>query len=159
MEFDPRLLRNVYGRFATGVCVVTANDTEQKPFGMTVNSFSSVSLEPPLILWSIQNDSECFTLFDKADAFAVNILRKDQEELSRYYATKYQHHLQEQVYTLGEAGQPLLKNTLAAIECKVWANYPGGDHTIIVGEVKNVVDNGETQEPLLFYSGGYARIK
>jgi flavin reductase (DIM6/NTAB) family NADH-FMN oxidoreductase RutF len=88
MSFDSREFRDALGSFATGVCVITANPEGHAPFGMTVNSFSSVSLDPALLLWNLQNNSECLPAFEKTDRFAVNILTTEQQDLSNYYAKK-----------------------------------------------------------------------
>ena len=93
MSFDSREFRDAMGSFATGVCVITANPEGYEPFGMTVNSLASLSLEPALLLWSLQNNSECLPAFEKADKFAVNILTTDQQDLSNYYAKKANHDL------------------------------------------------------------------
>lgn len=157
MSIDPRELRNAFGRFATGVCVITASPEGQAPFGMTVNSFSSVSLDPPLLLWNLQNDSDCFEAFEKTDRFAVNVLAHDQMAMSNQYAKKNAHELDVAHYEEGELGLPVLHDALTAFECMVWERYPGGDHVILVGEVKAMHDS-EHGKPLLFFSGGYAEL-
>ena len=91
MSLDAREFRNALGCFATGVCVITADPDGWQPFGVTVNSFASVSLDPPLVLWSLQNDSEMYEAWEKTGRFAVNILRSDQQELSNQYAKKGDH--------------------------------------------------------------------
>lgn len=158
MSFDKIEFRNTLGTFATGVCVVTANPEGDAPFGMTINSFSSVSLEPALVLWSIQNNSECFPAFEKAKTYAINILADDQEAISNAYAKKGSHDLDESHYYLGKNGTPILRGAVASFECKVWARYPGGDHEILVGEVMGYESN-PNKDPLLFHCGKYNSLK
>ena len=147
------------GNFLTGVCVIAAEPAGEAPFGMTVNSFSSVSLDPPLILWSLKNDSDCFDLFEKTQQFSVNVLTAEQACISTKYATKGNHALIPEHYCLGVSGVPVIKNTLASFECQMWERYAGGDHVIIVGEVKSfgqgTNDNGR---PLIFHAGKYTAL-
>lgn len=157
MMMDQRAFRDALGSFATGVCIVTAVPAEGAPIGMTINSFSSVSLEPPLVLWSIQNVSECFDVFGTTDRFAINVLSGEQEGVSNRYAKKGDHELAEEHYSAGRTGSPLLEGALTSFECKVWARYPGGDHMIIIGEVVDV-HAGQPGRPLLFHQGKYAAI-
>ena len=156
-EIEPREFRNAVGKFATGVCVMTAAVNGFEPIGMTVNSFTSLSLDPALVLWSIQNNSSCCPAFDACDRFAVNILASDQQDISNVYASKGAHHLAAEHYETGQTGAPVLHGVLAAFECGLWARYPGGDHTIIVGEVLKLHarDDGA---PLLFHAGKYGEL-
>jgi flavin reductase (DIM6/NTAB) family NADH-FMN oxidoreductase RutF len=157
MSFESREFRDALGSFATGICVITVNPDDEPAFGMTVNSFASVSLDPPLVLWSLQNDSECFPAFEKHEKFAVNILAADQQELSNLYAKKGDHVLADEHYTLGESGSPVINGAVTTFECKTWARYPGGDHVILVGEVTEMSSNAEKQ-PLLFNCGKYREL-
>ncbi len=157
MSIDSREFRNALGSFATGVCIITANPEGYDAFGMTVNSFTSVSLEPALVLWSLQNTSECMPAFKKADQYAVNILAADQQDLSNHYAKKGEHVLLADHYQIGQSGCPVLLNTVASFECNVWTHYPGGDHVILVGQVINMEANGD-KEPLLFNAGQYRKL-
>ncbi|MGK0500679.1 MAG: flavin reductase (DIM6/NTAB) family NADH-FMN oxidoreductase RutF, partial [Oceanicoccus sp.] len=138
MSLDSREFRNALGSFATGVCVITANPEGYQPFGMTVNSFASVSLDPALVLWSLQNNSECLSAFEKADKFAINILAADQQDLSNLYAKKSDHVLSPEHYRIGKSGSPILRGVVTSFECDIWARYPGGDHIILVGEVNHI---------------------
>jgi len=151
---DPKLFRDALGMFTTGVCVVTTIPNNDEPIGMTINSFASVSLDPPLILWSIQLTSDCYDRFDSSNKFAVSVLSHEQEHLSNFYAKKGDHYLDQGHYTIGSTGVPILNQAMAAFECKVWAKYPGGDHTIIVGEVMKF-DALQDTRPLLFHCGKY----
>ena len=157
MSLDPIELRNTFGRFATGVCVITAHNQAGEAFGMTINSFSSVSLEPALLLWNIQNNSDCYADFAASEKFNVNILAADQMDLSNALAKKNEHQLPEGSFVLGENGEPVLNGVLASFECNVWARYPGGDHEILVGEVTRLISN-EGDEPLMFFSGRYRNL-
>ncbi|MCX2981201.1 flavin reductase [Halieaceae bacterium IMCC14734] len=157
MTIDSREFRDALGCFATGVTVITANPEGQQPFGMTVNSFASVSLDPPLVLWSLQNNSEMFDVWERASTFGVNILRADQQDLSNLYARKGDHLLEADHFVAGVTGVPVLPDSLVSMECEVEARYPGGDHTIIVGRV-TAMENRDNGEPLLFCAGGYREL-
>ncbi|MFT6311009.1 MAG: flavin reductase (DIM6/NTAB) family NADH-FMN oxidoreductase RutF [Porticoccus sp.] len=158
MSLDPRELRDALGRFATGVTVVTANPKGFSPLGMTANSFSALSLDPPLVLWSLQKNSDCFAAFKAADGFAVNVLADDQMDLSNGFAKKGQHELPVGTFRQGKSGQPVLKNCLVSFECKMWASYEGGDHVILVGEVI-AMNTRMTGKPLVFASGQYRELR
>ncbi len=158
MSLDSREFRNALGTFATGVCVITANPEGYEPFGMTVNSFASVSLDPALVLWSLQNNSECLPAFEKADKFAVNILASDQQDLSNLYAKKGDHVLAPEHYRIGKSGSPVVRGVVTTFECDVWARYPGGDHVILVGEVTDM-ENNSNKQPLLFNAGQYRELR
>lgn len=155
---DTRKFRDALGHFATGVCVATVAPAHGAPIGMTINSFSAVSLEPPLILWSIQYTSECFEAFDAADKFAINILAIEQETHSTLYSKKGGHTLIASDYFIGRTGSPVLRDALTNFECRVWARYPGGDHLIVVGEVMEFAIR-PSGRPLLFHKGRYAQIR
>jgi len=158
MNFTSREFRNALGRFATGVCVITANPPGMKPFGMTVNSFASVSLDPPLVLWSLQKNSECVPAFEKARQFSANILSMQQQEVSNRYAKKGDHDLDEEEYRLGRSGCAVLKYAMASFECDIQSRIDGGDHIILLGLVKDIVTS-PTGKPLLFYAGQYCELK
>ncbi len=150
-------LRNAFGQFPTGVTVITANPDGYEPFGMTANSFSSLSLTPPLLLWSLQNDSECWDAFQASSHYAVNVLAADQEELSRAYAKKGDHTLQKNHFHIGKSGCPVLNGVIASFECSIHERVDGGDHTILIGRVLEFNSNADAQ-PLVFHAGRYRRI-
>ncbi len=152
-----RELRNVLGKFATGVCVITASGENIPPFGMTVNSFCSLSLSPPLVMWSIDKNSDCFGDFEKVDRYAVNILKEDQKDLSTRYSQKEAHALLEGDWITGQSGCPLLSNPLAFFECEIENRVEGGDHVILFGRVLNAKAEPDAK-PLLFFSGRYATL-
>jgi len=157
MSLDGRELRNALGRYATGVCVIsTVTDTGQ-PVGMTANSFSSVSLDPPLVLWSLQNDSEVYDIFSRPRFFAINILAREHEAHSNQYARKGQHEMDAAHYRLGKHGSPLIHDALVSFECELEATHEGGDHLIIVGRIRDLHESPDG-EPLLFFSGGYHKL-
>jgi flavin reductase (DIM6/NTAB) family NADH-FMN oxidoreductase RutF len=158
MSLDSRELRNALGQFATGICVITANPEGQEPFGMTVNSFAAVSLEPPLVLWSIQKDSECMGSFENAKQYTVNILEKGQEALSNQYAKKGDHGLVKGQYRQGRSGCVVLKDALASFECDIEARIDGGDHVILLGRVVDMTRKPDG-EPLVFFGGKYRELK
>ena len=158
MSFTSRELRDALGQFATGVCVITANPSGFAPFGMTVNSFASVSLDPPLVLWSLQKDSECSSAFAAAKQFTVNILRDDQEAVSNRYAKKGAHDLEAGSYRQGRSGCVVLKECLVSFECDIDARHDGGDHIILIGRVLEM-ESRPTSNPLLFHAGKYRQLR
>jgi flavin reductase (DIM6/NTAB) family NADH-FMN oxidoreductase RutF len=157
MSFNSRDFRDALGHFATGVCVISANPEGWEPFGLTVNSFASVSLDPPLILWSLQSDSEMREAFNKAERFTVNILRAEQEDLSNQYAKKGDHSLAAGHFELGVSGTPIMPATLVSLECELEARHPGGDHIILVGRVTEL-SRRDAGAPLLFCAGSYRQL-
>ncbi|MEZ5501940.1 MAG: flavin reductase family protein [Halioglobus sp.] len=157
MSFDGRVLRNALGRFATGVCVITTMNDKQQPMGMTANSFSSVSLDPPLVLWSLQNNSDVYDVFAGPRHYAINILSSEQQAHSNQYAKKGQHELDPSHYRLGKYGAPVIRNSLVTFECELHATHDGGDHLIIVGRVREMHER-PSGEPLLFYCGRYREL-
>ena len=134
-------LRNAMGYFLTGVTIVTVTGPDKKPYGLTVTSFNSVSLSPPLILWSLDNRNDRLSLFRDAKGFAVNIMASDQLALCEKFAAADNDRFLNCDWHLGAYGQPLLANALANLECRPWAEYEGGDHTIFVGEVMSIKQN------------------
>lgn len=155
MSIDQRQFRNALGCFATGVCIVTA-DTETGPIGLTINSFASVSLDPPLILWSLDRASDRAAAFHVCDRFAVNVLRDDMKEISSHLAKKGIHAVPEHALSEGPEGVPVIHDALAQFVCVVENRFDGGDHVIFVGRV-NHFHSGEGS-PLLYYRGGYRAL-
>ena len=156
MTMDKGEFRQALGQFATGVCLVTVDDPELGPLATTVNSFSSVSLDPPLVLWSIQNSSDHLAVYTECQHFGISVLSSEQGALSSQYAQRGGHSVQAEHFTTGPQGEPKLIGALAHFTCAVYAVHPGGDHQIIVGEVLQF----ESREaaPLIFYSGGYRAL-
>jgi flavin reductase (DIM6/NTAB) family NADH-FMN oxidoreductase RutF len=156
MAIDAALFRQVAGSFASGVTVITTG-REGAYHGMTASAFSSLSLEPPLILVCIDRQAETLPILLETGAFNVNILNEDQEHLSRSFAAKDSpeaHGLANVDYEVGEMGLPLLHDTLAFFECRIAEHLDGGDHVILVGEVVNAGAREEL-EPLMYYRGRY----
>lgn len=157
MSLEARELRNALGRFATGVCLITTMTEDQKAVAMTANSFSSVSLDPPLVLWSLQNNSDVYDVFSKPRHFAINILSSEQQAHSNQYAKKGQHNLDPAHYRPGKYGAPIIRHALVTFECELHATHEGGDHLIIVGRITDMQQR-PTGEPLLFYCGRYRQL-
>jgi flavin reductase (DIM6/NTAB) family NADH-FMN oxidoreductase RutF len=154
---DQLLFRSTLGRFTTGVCVVTTVDRSGQAIGLTVNSFASLSLDPPLVLWSLGVDSDTFAEFSACDAFAVNVLRSDQREQSIRFSQRGQHALHRDEQARGSSGCPVLSDALAVIECRVAARHEGGDHVIQVGAVQDMRFDGDG-EPLVYFAGAYREL-
>jgi 4-hydroxyphenylacetate 3-hydroxylase, reductase component len=150
---DSRVFRKGLGQFATGVSVVTTTRSGE-PVGMTINSFSAVSLNPPLVLWCIRQESRKAPAFLEASHFAVNVLSADQVEVSQAFATPEAVWHPATRWQKGRHGLPLLDGALAQFECATYEVYPGGDHKIILGRVERV--SFRDGDPLLFVQGGYA---
>ncbi len=154
MGFDSVQFREALGRFATGVCVITANPPGHAPFGLTVNSFASLSLTPPLVLWSLQKDSLSAEAFRAARSYCVNVLTQEQRARAERFARRGAHVLHAGEYVAGADGLPLLPDALARLQCDIEARHDGGDHTILVGRVRKL-DVAACGKPLLFYAGVY----
>lgn len=155
MSIDQHEFRNALGLYPTGVCVVTSAPENMTPFGVTVNSFASLSLDPPLVLWSVQNDSDNARTWEIATHYVINVLSAEQKDLSVRYSTRGKQNLLDSDYTKGAMGNPLINDCLVSIECKIKTRYEGGDHTILVGEVLDLTKNTEDLAPLVFKAGQY----
>lgn len=153
---DQQKFRQCLARFATGVTVVTCNDAQGRPCGITANSFSSVSLDPPLVLWNIAKVSNSLEAYLGADHFVINVLAARQHDLSTHFA-RSDHTLFHSIdHEPATNGAPMLPGSLARFECRTHQVHDCGDHYIIIGEVENYAyDSGE---PLLFYEGRYAGL-
>jgi flavin-dependent trigonelline monooxygenase, reductase component len=152
--------RKAMGLRAAGVTVVTTRDRDGDPRGLTATAVCSVSLAPPMILVCIDRTAECYEAFQEAEAFAVNLLRHDQEALSQRFARKESRKFEGISHRTGITGSPILTDVLAHVECRIQARYPGGDHTIVLGEVvgSGVTPFDEVESPLLHFRGAYARL-
>ena len=161
MPFDPMLFRQVLGRFATGVTVVTTHHSGVK-HGMTANAFTSVSLDPPLILVSVDKKANMHELLMTGDVFCVNILAEHRPDWSSWWAGKAPKEgdqFAEIPHFSKATGCPVLDECLAYIDCKVWARFDVGDHTLFVGEVQEAALNEDPNlKPLLFYASKYRRL-
>lgn len=154
---EPRALRSVFGRFATGVAVVTTRDGNRQPVGVTVNSFTSVSLAPPLILFCILNNASNYRLWESARRFTVNILTERQQAQSNALARPTQASWEQIPHHFGDNDCPVLEGAAAVIECEHHAHCDGGDHLIVIGRVLRCREAGE-EAPLLYYRGRYAQL-
>lgn len=154
---DADLFRAVLGRFASGITVITTTDANGTPHGMTVSAFSSLSLDPPLILVCVGNDATMAPALAAKDSFVVNVLSATQEAVSRRFAGKVDDRFAGVGYRDGKLGDPVLDDVLAHMQCRIVARHPAGDHVIVVGEV---VDAAAFEgKPLLYYRGGYAVLE
>jgi flavin reductase (DIM6/NTAB) family NADH-FMN oxidoreductase RutF len=152
----PADFKRALGQFATGVTVVTTLGADHRPLGLTVNAFTSVSLDPPLVLVCIDNRSEAHDGFEASRLFGVSVLREDQEAFSRRFATPGREKFAARDLHLGESGVALVPHALVHIECRVVATHGAGDHTIYLGEVLRLaVSPGR---PLLYHASGYGSL-
>jgi len=154
--FDSHTLRQALGRFATGVTIVTTAAADGSPVGLTVNSFASLSLEPPLVLWSLRRASASLAAFRAAPRFAVNVLAESQIELARGFASAHGHHFAAAAWLRGEGGLPLLAGAAACLVCETTAYQEAGDHELFIGRVQRLMASHEP--PLLFQGGRYRRL-
>lgn len=154
---DPRTLRDALGCFATGVTVVTCLDDAGSPAGLTVNSFTSVSLDPPLLLVCIAKYAASAKPLIEAPNFAINVLQTGQQPASIRFSTRDEDRFGATPWACGEAGAPILEDSLGVFECERFAVYDGGDHHILVGKVVKASFD-ESLDPLLFFRGRYRRL-
>ena len=154
--FDSKSFRRALGNFATGVTIMTAQNAQGEKVGVTANSFNSVSLDPPLILWSIDKRSSSYAVFAEATHFAVNILAADQIDLSNQFARSKDDKYANVDFDLGAGQTPVLKGCSAVFECERFNIIEGGDHWIMIGRVVNFQDNGRS--PLLYHQGAYSSV-
>lgn len=152
----PIEFRNALGSFATGVTIATTTDENGAPVGVTASSFNSVSLDPPLVLWSLSKDSLSRPAFTQSGHFAIHVLAADQTALSDRFARSQSDKWDGLPWHTGALGSPLLDEHAAVFECKTRHEYDGGDHVILVGEVVEFEMHGKT--PLLFHAGQYAGV-
>lgn len=160
-KFDTRSFRNALGSFATGVAVVTARDHTNTPIGLTINSFTSVSLDPPFVLWSLNLSSSLLDSFRHCEHYAINILAADQAPLSQRFATPSKNRMGDKFSGLdfcsGYSDAPLLPDCCAWFECRNETQHAGGDHLIFIGRVERF--HLAQRPPLLFHTGQYRTIQ
>jgi len=154
---DPRAFRNALGQFATGVTIVTACDASGERVGATVSSFNSVSLEPPLVLWSLDKRAHSRAVFESSSHFAVHVLKLEQQELARRFAMRGASKFEGLSCEAGLGAVPLLSDCAASFECETRNRYDGGDHLIFVGEVKRFTH--AACAPLVFHGGAFAQTR
>jgi flavin reductase (DIM6/NTAB) family NADH-FMN oxidoreductase RutF len=159
MTFSPADFRKALGLFPTGVAIVSGRGPDGQLLGMTVSSFNSVSLDPPLVLFSVARSAASFAAWEAVPRFGISILARSQDDLSTRFA-KSQGEKWALVRPIdGEHGVPLIPGALAAFECERYAVHDGGDHAIFVGRVLSVrAVSAATAEPLVFYGGRYAGV-
>ena len=155
-DFDTRALRNALGRFTTGVTIVTCVDAQGQAIGLTANSFNSLSLDPPLILWSLRRSSHSLPAFLAAPNFAVNVLGEAQVDLSRRFASALPDKFAEGQWAAGTGGVPLLAGCAAVFECERVSHQEVGDHVLFIGRVRAMSE--ATVPPLLFQAGHYRML-
>lgn len=157
MDNENRKLREAFGRFASGITVVTLNDHDGNPTGITVNSFSSLSLDPPLLLFSVGKSQVSRRWLQISNRFNVNILSTAQEDVAWQFARPVENKFEGVHWRTCGNGQPVIEQALATFECRKWQTYDGGDHDIVVGEVTGF-DTSEG-DALLFFRGQMARME
>lgn len=157
MTFDSRALRETLGLFVTGVTIITTKGTDGLPVGITANSFNSVSLDPPLVLWSVGKASRSLPHFEASAHYAVHILRDDQAELSKRFARSAQNKFDHLKTEDGLGGAPLLPDCAARLECSLYGQHPAGDHTIFVAKIDRM-ESDASARPLVYHGGRYAEL-
>src|SRR5256714_3773667 len=153
---DPRDFRSALGTYATGVTIITAVGANGKPYGLTCNSFASVSLNPPLVLWSLGMFSQGLTAFQNASHFTVNVLSASQQELAMRFAKSSDDKFVGVEWKPGLGNAPIIAGSVASFQCRAANRYYGGDHVIFLGAVEAYSYN--KQEPLMFARGGFGRF-
>ncbi|MEL6692032.1 MAG: flavin reductase family protein [Pseudomonadota bacterium] len=157
MSFDIRTFRDTLGLFVTGVTVITTRDADGVPVGITANSFNSVSLDPPLVLWSVGLNALSLPAFSEANAFAVHILREDQAALSQRFARSGADKFEGLAIDAGLNDLPLLRDCAARLECVPYAKHKAGDHTLFIAEVHRLESDPDAM-PLVYHGGRYAEL-
>ena len=155
-QIDPGEFRQALGQFPTGVTIVSTLDADGNKVGMTASSFNTVSLSPPLVLWSIDKSALSYQVFNETEHFAIHVLAAGQDALANLFASKGADKFAELQCREGLAGIPILPTFAACFQCQIEHRYDGGDHTILVGRVLDF--ESHESEPLLFHRGCYAEI-
>ena len=150
-------LRQALGRFVTGVTIVTCRDEHGEPVGLTANSFNALSLDPPLVLWSLREASSTIPAFTGASHFAINVLAADQVDLSRRFARTAGARFDAGEWTDGQGGAPLLTGCVAVFECRRRSHHAAGDHVLFIGEVESI--GGTAATPLVYHAGHYRTLQ
>jgi flavin reductase (DIM6/NTAB) family NADH-FMN oxidoreductase RutF len=158
VSVDPRTLRKTVGHFVTGVTVVAFDDVDGTTRAMTANSFTSLSLEPPLILFCVGKETRTGRAIHNATSFSINILAEDQQELSRYFAGGRGQAVTPPFAFVDWVGRPRLDGCAASLACEVHAIHEGGDHWIVIGHVVDVHCSSDPAKPLVFFRGAYTAL-
>ncbi len=148
--------RRACGRFATGIAIVTTLDLAGAPYGLTVNSFTSVSLDPPLVLFCLDRGAQALAAFEAENPFVINVLEQSQRDLSQRFASRHPDRFAGLDYRTGRTGAPILPGSLAVLECRPQGVLDGGDHFIFLGQVLAV--EAREGDPLLYFAGGYRHL-
>lgn len=155
---DPKLFRQLLGCFPTGVAVITTCGPDGRPAGLTCNSFSSVSLDPPLVLFSLRKASSLLKVFEQAGAFAINVLSQRQDIISgRFASGKIEDKFEGLSWNSGLLGMPIIDECLVSFECTVYASHEAGDHSVFIGQVRHM-KAGTSDQALVFYKGAYMML-
>jgi flavin reductase (DIM6/NTAB) family NADH-FMN oxidoreductase RutF len=157
MTFDARTFRNALGCFATGITIVTSLSADGERLGFTANSFNSVSLDPPLVLFSLDRGAYSLRAFEAAGVFAINILREDQESVSVAFARALSNKWEDVRVETWVTGSPILLDSLASFDCQTTSMHDGGDHVIFVGRVLQLRVRAEGR-PLVYFRGAYRQL-
>ena len=153
--FTAEEFRSTCGLWATGVSIVTTIGPERQPYGLTMNGVTSLSLDPPMMLVCIDLKSDTLVPMTKSGCFCINVLSKEQEQLSNRFAKKGADKFESVTWSTATTGAPAIDGSLVSIDCSVKVIYDGGDHKIFCGEVLSILPATETKPPLIYFSGGY----
>lgn len=159
LDFDTRAFRGALGRFASGIAVVTAQDHDGTLIGLTISSFNSVSLAPPLVLFSLDRRAYSLDVMREARGYGVNLLSRTQRDLSDRFAKAQSDKWRDVAHVVSDLATPLLDGALAHFECRPYAHYDGGDHVIFVAEVLRFSASPTAEEPLVFFNGRYRSLE
>ena len=151
----PTAFRNLMGSYATGIAVATIHDPEIGKAGLTINSLTSVSLDPMLVLFCLDKKAHLHASFRRAEHFAINILSAEQREVSQHFANHQKFPCPKGVWGKERRGCPILRHTLGSAVCRVTAIHKGGDHSIFVGKILDLYQPKEVSDPLLYFKGRY----
>jgi len=156
-ELSQDELRQALGRFVTGVTIVTCRDAEGNAVGLTANSFNALSLDPPLVLWSLRQSSSKIAAFSAASHFVINVLADDQVDLSRRFARSAPATFDADAWSDGHGGAPVLAGCVAVFECRRHSHQQAGDHVLFIGEVRRIAGSAAT--PLVYHAGHYRTLQ
>ena len=157
-RFDQTEFRHALGKFATGITVVTTHNDDKQPVGITVNSFTSVSLDPPLVLWCLDLGAARYKEFANCKDFAIHVLHHGQENVSRIFAENGSEQFSNLDWHEGELGSPVLEDCSVCLQCSTFEVYPGGDHIIMLGRVE-IIESFNNTQPLIYHGGAYQYLK
>jgi flavin reductase (DIM6/NTAB) family NADH-FMN oxidoreductase RutF len=158
VKINSEKFKKALSHFATGVTVVTSSTAQGLPVGLTANAFTSVSLDPPMILVCLDNKTGCIKAFSEGKRFAVNILRENQQALSDMFAGPQKYKFKNQTYDTWESDCPILSGCLVNLECLRVNVFEAGDHIILLGKVERI-EHSDSGRPLLYYKSSYVRLE